>query len=37
VFIYWVGVEERALEQRFGDAYRSYRCSTPRWLGVPAH
>lgn len=37
VFICWVGVEERALERRFGDACRSYRSNTPRWLGVPAH
>jgi protein-S-isoprenylcysteine O-methyltransferase Ste14 len=31
-----VAVEERALEWRFGDAYRSYRSHSPRWLGMPA-
>ena len=35
VFAYWVRVEERTLERRFGDAYRSYRARTPRWLGAP--
>jgi protein-S-isoprenylcysteine O-methyltransferase Ste14 len=25
--------EERALEKRFGDAYRDYRATVPRWLG----
>lgn len=37
VFVYWVGVEERALGRRYADAYRDYRSHTPRWLGVPAH
>lgn len=37
VFAYWVGVEERALERRYGDAYRNYRARTPRWVGAPAH
>ena len=26
--------EERALEARFGDAYRTYRARVPRWLGL---
>jgi protein-S-isoprenylcysteine O-methyltransferase Ste14 len=37
VFAYWVGVEGRTLERRFGDAYRTYGARTPRWIGVPAH
>jgi protein-S-isoprenylcysteine O-methyltransferase Ste14 len=27
--------EERALEARFGEAYRRYRGHVPRWLGIP--
>lgn len=27
--------EERGLETRFGDAYREFRRTTPRWLGKP--
>jgi protein-S-isoprenylcysteine O-methyltransferase Ste14 len=27
--------EERGLDARFGDAYREYRRTTPRWLGKP--
>ncbi len=27
--------EERALEKRFGDAYREFQRSTPRWVGKP--
>lgn len=27
--------EERALQERFGEAYASYRRRVPRWLGVP--
>ena len=27
--------EERGLEARFGDAYRDYRRTTPRWFGKP--
>jgi protein-S-isoprenylcysteine O-methyltransferase Ste14 len=26
--------EERALEMRFGDAYRHYRTAVPRWFGI---
>jgi protein-S-isoprenylcysteine O-methyltransferase Ste14 len=26
--------EERALEARFGDAYREYKARVPRWLGT---
>ena len=29
--------EERALEVRFGDAYRDYRRRVPRWLGARQH
>ena len=31
---WWVPVEERALEREFGEAYREYMRSTPRWLGM---
>jgi len=27
--------EERGLEARFGDAYRTYKARVPRWLGLP--
>jgi protein-S-isoprenylcysteine O-methyltransferase Ste14 len=27
--------EERALEARFGAAYRAYKARVPRWLGFP--
>ena len=27
-----VGVEEKLLQQRFGEAYTAYKTSTPRWL-----
>lgn len=32
---WWVAVEERALERRFGDEYRRFQSATPRWLGLP--
>ena len=32
---WWVRVEERALERTFGDEYRRFKASTPRWLGPP--
>lgn len=32
---WWVPVEERTLEHRFGDDYRRFRAATPRWLGLP--
>lgn len=35
VCAWWVPVEERALEREFGDDFRSYRASAPRWLGAP--
>jgi protein-S-isoprenylcysteine O-methyltransferase Ste14 len=34
VFRWWVGVEERHLDHQFGDAYRHYRETVPRWLPV---
>ena len=30
--IYFLLVEERALEQRFGDDYRLYKANVPRWI-----
>ena len=36
IFAWWIPVEERHLEQTFGDAYHRYRTRTPRWLGRPA-
>jgi protein-S-isoprenylcysteine O-methyltransferase Ste14 len=38
VMVWWgqtrlIGVEERDLEHNFGDAYRAYKASVPRWLG----
>ena len=32
---WWVGVEERALEQHFGGDYHKFKATTPRWLGLP--
>ena len=32
---WWVRVEERALERTFGDEYRRFKSTTPRWLGRP--
>lgn len=32
---WWVAVEEQHLARVFGDAYRTYRDRTPRWLGLP--
>lgn len=32
---WWIAVEEQHLERVFGDAYRTYRDRTPRWLGLP--
>ena len=29
--------EERALEARFGEAYRKYKATVPRWLGMLQH
>ena len=34
VFLPGARYEERALEARFGDAYRAYRGRVPRWLGT---
>ncbi len=34
-YVLLVRTEERALESRFGEAYRSYLEATPRWLGLP--
>ena len=31
---WWVPVEERALQREFGERYREYMRSTPRWLGA---
>jgi len=33
--IYFVAVEEPGLERRFGDEYRDYKRSVPRWIPVP--
>jgi protein-S-isoprenylcysteine O-methyltransferase Ste14 len=30
--IYFPLVEEKALESRFGDQYRVYKASVPRWI-----
>ncbi len=30
--VYFPLVEERALERRFGDAYRHYKANVPRWI-----
>ena len=30
-----VGVEERFLLEKYGDAYREYMSRTPRWIGIP--
>jgi protein-S-isoprenylcysteine O-methyltransferase Ste14 len=27
--------EERELLEKYGDAYRKYMDSTPRWIGIP--
>lgn len=34
VILRQVGLEERALADRFGDAYAGYRALVPRWIGV---
>lgn len=31
---WWVAVEERALQRRFGAEYQAFKATTPRWLGV---
>lgn len=36
VVSWWVRQEERHLDARFGERYRRYRRTTPRWLGRPA-
>ena len=33
--LYFPLVEERALERRFGDDYRSYKTNVPRWIPRP--
>lgn len=35
LFAVYVGVEERACTDRYGDSYRAYRDRTPRWFGIP--
>ncbi len=35
VFAWWVPVEERSLQQTFGEPYEHYLARTPRWLGRP--
>jgi protein-S-isoprenylcysteine O-methyltransferase Ste14 len=32
-YFYLVPVEERVLEAHFGEAYREYKHSVPRWFG----
>jgi protein-S-isoprenylcysteine O-methyltransferase Ste14 len=32
---FWVGFEERGLEERFGEAWRVYAAATPRFLPRP--
>ena len=32
---FWVGLEEKSLEARFGDAWRAYAARTPRFLPRP--
>ena len=31
----WLPIEERVLEQQFGEQYRRYRQETARFLGLP--
>ncbi len=33
--IVYAGVEEQSCLEKYGDAYRDYMTSTPRWLGIP--
>ena len=33
--IVWLPVEERILEKHFGEEYRRYRETVPRYLGLP--
>lgn len=35
VIAWWAPIEERRLVQEYGDEYRRYGRTTPRWLGLP--